>query len=126
MSDQRPGLDDLKVGDLVHVRTYSTYFPDYRARVVKINRVWIEMTRDVGYTPSYVPTLRFRKDTQRTGYESTADRFETEAQYAWGVREAAATEFLREQKIDLYSGPWAGRRLELANALRALLGLEAL
>jgi len=126
MSDQRPGLDDLKVGDLVHVRTYSTYFPDYRARVVKINRVWIEMTRDVGYTPSYVPTLRFRKDTQRTGYESTADWFETEEQYAWSIREAAAREFLKEQRIDVFSGPWAGRRLELANALRALLGLEAL
>src|SRR5688500_554241 len=121
MSDQRPGLDDLKVGDVVHIRTYSGYSPDYMARVVKINRVWIEMEHTASLRP-----LRFRKDTQRESDYTTADRFETEAQYAWSVREGAAFQFLREQGINIYPGPWVNRRLELANAVRALLGLDPL
>ena len=124
MSDQRPGLGDLKVGDVVHVRTYSRHSADYTARVVKINRVWIELHRvDSPYPPR---PLRFRKDDQTDGASICPDRFETEAQYAQSIREAAAFQFLREQGIYPYSGPWAKRRVELANAVRALMGLEAL
>lgn len=120
MSDQRPGLDDLKVGDIVHVRTYGNHSADYRARVVKINRVWIEMEHAESRRP-----IRFRKDTQRAEDYVTADRFETEAQYAWGLRARAAEDFLRQQRIDVFASPWRMRPVELANAVRALLGLEA-
>lgn len=122
MSDERPSLGDIKVGDKVRIRTRGSRFEkDEEAVVTKIARIWITVETEIR-------SYRFRKDTQ-TADDRTwglADYFETLEQYAWSQRDQAAWKFLREQRIDAFTGPWAKRRLELANLIRRHEGLEEL
>lgn len=121
-SEGRPPLGDIKVGDRVHVTRHTREL--YEGVVTKVARVWITVAR-VG--AEEWSQDRFRKDTQDTGdaYGSYT-RFETPEQYAWSRRESAAYAFLREQKIDVFTGPWAKRRPELANIIRRHEGMEEL
>lgn len=122
MGEGRPPLGDIKVGDKVLVRTDRPN-RDYEGVVIKVARVWITVAR-VGNEWSQD---RFRKDTQLTGDAyGLSTWFETPEQYAWARRESAAYAFLREQKIDVFTGPWAKRRLELANIIRRHEGMEEL
>jgi hypothetical protein len=122
MSDERPPLGDIKVGDVVRVRTSSRWSADYEATVTKVARVWITVRRE-GWTREF----RFRLDDQTDGTKiGSPDRFQTQAQYAWFLRQSQAVSWLREQRIDAFIGPWANRRLELANILRRHEGLEEL
>lgn len=117
----RPEAADVKLGDEVFVIQYNYgrgVLPAPRpARVVKAARVWLEI-EDAAQRRHW----RMRRDTQNegTGYSYNA-RFVTPAQLKVELETRAATDFLREQGIEVRrEGPWwpLERRMVLAKLLR--------
>ncbi len=125
----RPALGELTEGQEVMVyraandrRRLGLTESAIPARIVKANRVWIEI-EEAG------PALRsrrrrMRRDTQSEGtqYPGSNASFVTLEQHEWGKVRTWAFIFLREQGIDIrYGGPWEGREVELADIIAAAL-----
>jgi hypothetical protein len=93
------------------------------ARIVKANRVWIELERaDLAESQIGHRTWRMRRDTQDEGtqYSGSNDRFVTVPQHEWEETLSWARGFLRENGIDLRTGgKWYGREVELADIISA-------
>lgn len=91
------------------------------ARIVSAARIWVKIEAVDGSQ-----TWRMRRDSQdeATQYSGNNYSFLTEAQYAYRRRLDSATAFLAEQGIRIERGPWHGRQIELADALRTALGLS--
>jgi hypothetical protein len=90
------------------------------ARIVKANRVWIELTRsDLPESAIGHQTWRMRRDSQDEGtqYSGSNARFVTVAQYEWDETRRWATGYLSENGIRIERGPWYGREVELADII---------
>ena len=126
----RPELGELKPGQPVVVYRSPNDMrgrkPEDRtipARIVKANRVWIEI-ETADYVQSQIGhrTWRMRRDSQNEGtqYSGSNDRFVTVPQHEWEETKYWAYGFLRENGIDLRSGSkWSGREVELADIISA-------
>jgi hypothetical protein len=131
-NDKRPELGPIKEGDEVIVvegfRRKGGRYLYRQARVIKANRVWIEVEGAEGdHLPYYL--RRFRRDDQTDGRTTgTRNRFLTPEQQAWDEREGAAREYLiRELQIEVYRSPrWANDIVTLANIIREHEGLDLL
>ena len=128
MSETRPELGDLHVGDELTVLVDpSSKKPRYtRARVVKVSTVWIDVEPMDG---EYLPDRRFRRDNQaaKARPEHWTPRFYTDEQWVWMERQSRAHEYLREVGVSTEHGSrFYGDPLALANAIRRGLGEDEL
>lgn len=124
----RPELGPIAAGNKVFVVDPRFRVVPITARVVKVNRVWIDIesaevveTRD-GHRPCR--TWRMRKDTQyeTAGPNPRGARFLTPAQHEYDERLFAANLVLCEEGITIHrNSPWssAERRIQLADLLAA-------
>jgi hypothetical protein len=90
------------------------------ARIVKANRVWIELTRsDLPESAIGHQTWRMRRDSMDEGtqYSGSNARFVTIEQHEWHETRAWALGFLRENGIRIERGTWYDREVELADII---------
>lgn len=128
MSDKRPELGNVQVGDKIIVLDRGRRETrETDATVTRVARVWITATRNDDYPTEY----RLRRDTQTDGSDvGTPLAFRTPEQHAWHQREAAAEAFLKEAGIEISrwgrGGRYVNDKVTLANIIRRHEGLPEL
>lgn len=130
MSDKRPEIPALKVGDTL--TAIPSRGANYEVTVTKIGRKWGYAVRTEHYGSAYGQTdIKFDlKDGWLDGGNYTSPgRLLTQAQLDWHERESRATEYIKthltRHTFDL-KPQWRDDLVELANILRRHEGLEEL
>lgn len=132
MSDKRPEIPALEVGDELTFQGTHRRSPDYQVTVTKIGRKWGYAVRSEHYGSAYGQTdIKFDlKDGWLDGGNYTSPgRLLTQAQLEFDARQSVADEWLKENltrhTYDL-KPQWRDDLVKLANILRRYEGLEEL
>ena len=125
MNDEKPGVAHLQVGDVVLLGgpLYRSGYEYVQATIMAKSRVWwtVEWYDSIRDAVGSVKVHSVKMTTDDYRY----DIFTTQERIAWDERQAAASEYLNSQGVELYrSARWGNDKLTLANLIRRHEGLD--